>query len=547
MTEYDAQCYITITNSHVAAYSGPIWCGWVSVVQKGSCVLTSISLSLRDLLGEEYIDAVVRARHALTGTPVADLVALADEQVEFWPEDVARRSRDLAERTGTNLVAGLAHPADGAGTQAFQRAQNHAAAPIGGLGVCRIGQDGRIYLAAKSEHYQASLGHGFPGYRLIDLARRLGIPNATHNNTRGQVTRLAEEALVAAAAPGLAPAADGTPGLHALTRVINLETGSLAAEAALKLMLNRFYSADGGEAALAGRTPVFLVMADAVGGPAANYHGTTVAAQLLRGLWPELLRRLDAAGIVRVVPVPPNDSRAFLEALLRYNAGDYAVAGFCHEIVLMNYGGLRLEEDYLREVYAACHQAGVPVFCDEIQSGAWCGELFLFRRYGLRPDLVAVGKGFPGGEYPASKILVTAELDALSQFGALVTNGQEELASLAYLVTMTFVSANAAHIEDVGAYLQHRLRELVTSFPVLAGVTGDGLMAGLQFHEGAVAVEFCGRLEREHGIDTSVQAYKPSAPPVALMKLPVITEVEIVDVLIDRMERVLSTLGEVAR
>ncbi|PZQ47901.1 MAG: hypothetical protein DI570_26370, partial [Phenylobacterium zucineum] len=121
------------------------------------------------------------------------------------------------------------------------------------------------------------------------------------------------------------------------------------------------------------------------------------------------------------------------------------------------------------------------------------------------------------------------------------------LASLAYLVTMTFVSANAAHIEDVGAYLQHRLRELVTSFPVLAGVTGDGLMAGLQFREGAVAVEFCGRLEREHGIDTSVQAYKPSAPPVALMKLPVITEVEIVDVLIDRMERVLSTLGEVAR
>ena len=35
--------------------------------------------------------------------------------------------------------------------------------------------------------------------------------------------------------------------------------------------------------------------------------------------------------------------------------------------------------------------------------------------------------------YPASKILTSAAFDSLSQFGALVTNGQEELASLAYL------------------------------------------------------------------------------------------------------------------
>lgn len=85
------------------------------------------------------------------------------------------------------------------------------------------------------------------------------------------------------------------------------------------------------------------------------------------------------------------------------------------------------------------------VLCDEIQSCAWYDGLFLFRKYGLTPDFVSVGKGFPGGVYPASKILTSAAFDSLSQFGALVTNGQEELASLAYLVTMEFIGANGAH------------------------------------------------------------------------------------------------------
>ena len=59
----------------------------------------------------------------------------------------------------------------------------------------RVGEDGRLWLISKSEHYHVPLGHGFPGYALLDRARRLGIPNATHNNTRGRITRLLEEEL----------------------------------------------------------------------------------------------------------------------------------------------------------------------------------------------------------------------------------------------------------------------------------------------------------------------------------------------------------------
>lgn len=67
-------------------------------------------------------------------------------------------------------------------------------------------------------------------------------------------------------------------------------------------------------------------------------------------------------------------------------------------------------------------------------------------------------------------------------------------------------------------------------------------MAGIQFHDATTATGFCHALEAEHGIDTSTQAYKPSAPPTALTKLPLIADEVTVEVILDRMDVVLAGL-----
>ncbi len=510
-------------------------------------MFTPVSRSLRDLVGGDYLDAVIRTNHLLTGRSLEGLRALAEDPVDFFPTAFAKRSAQLAQLAGQSLLPGFDDGEQGAPTDAFRHAQNTASAPLGGLGVCRIGQDGRIHLAAKSEHYQLALGHAFPGYGLIDRARELGIPNATHNNTRGHITRRAEVALVRAA-NGIEDAMEVSALLaseapRALNRVLNLETGSLAAEAALKIMLTSFYGADGGRAQQTGLIPVFLVLGDWAGGLAANYHGTTVLAQTLRGLWPELAAAAAQSGLFEVVPVPIDDTDGFRARFEHYNTGPYRVAGFCHEIVLMNYGGHTLDAEFLRAAYRLCQEHQVLVLCDEIQSGAWYSDLFLFRRYGIQPDMVAIGKGFPGGVYPASRLILTRAADRLSQFGALVTNGQEELASLAYLITMEFVQANGEYIEAVGRHYQDRLAGLVRRFPgQLAAVAGDGHMGCLRFQEPAAAVEFCRRLD-DLGIDTSTQAHKPGAPPTALTKLPLISDETTVAAVVCRMATVLEGLA----
>lgn len=516
-----------------------------------------VARSLADLVGPEHVEAACAARAFLGGENARDLQALARERVEFYPAALQARLAALLPRVGSQVVAprGGASAA-GAGTAAFCAATRTAAAPVSALGYYRVGEDGRLYLTTKSEHYHAPLGHAFPGYALVERARALGIPNATHNNTRGHITRRLEEELIRTAnglarddRAGLAAVLGERDSLRVLNRVLNLETGSLAAEAALKLLLARFHrmQPEMSEPPARGRVPVLLVMGNEDGGLQANYHGTTVLTQMMRGMWPELQAQLTAARVWRLVAIRPNCREDLDRAFAAHARGETVIAGFFHEIIMMNYGGCRLTPEFLRHAYALCEAHGVPTVVDEIQSGVWAPQLFLFREYGLRPSCVAVGKGFPGGEYPASRLLFSAALDRMPQFGALVTNGQEELAALAYLVTMEWAQANAAATAELGERFETRVRELAGQFPqVIAGVDGWRHMTSLRFTDLAQAKAFAATLNGR-GLDISAQTYKADCPPVVLTKLPLTADGAVIEAVIGAMRAVLGPLESRAR
>lgn len=499
--------------------------------------------SLSDLLGCEYAAAVKASAVVLHGLDEEAADCLIDERIPFFPESMAVHLDELLVKVGQRMVPPFTNQNEGAATRSFARATHRRAAPLSALGPYRIGEDGRLYYAAKSEHYHASLGHAFAGYQLIERAKKLGIPNATHNNTRGFITRHMERELIRHV-NGLAT--EDSTGLEAvlasqepqvLNRVINLETGSLAVEAGVKMMLRRFYRLEptDGLPLYSGKTPVILVVADYEGGPQANYHGTTIITQTMRGLWSELYQRCADQEIYRVVTVRQNDINDFRQKIEQYNSGLYKTAGFLHEIVLMNYGGILLEQSYLQAAYDLCRAYATPVLVDEIQSCMWYSGMFLFRHYQLKPDFVILGKGFSGGEYPASKVMTTYEMDSLSQFGALVTNGQEELASLAYLVTMAFVADHGGELDQTGSYFAKALTGLKVRYPhLIAKIEGCGHLAAIHFQDLNLAVRFAGMMN-EKCIDISAQTYKAHCPPAVLLKPPIIASLKAIDYLIDQM------------
>jgi acetylornithine/succinyldiaminopimelate/putrescine aminotransferase len=511
---------------------------------KSKMKITNLKLSLEDLLGGEYVNAVCESRAFLENRNKKELLDIATEKIEFWPDSFSKRADELLEFVGKKVCPGMDNSSIGAATASFQKATNKKMAPLSGSGFIRVGEDGRAYLVSKSEHYHASLGHNFPGYKLIDNARKLGILNATHNNSRGHITRLVEEELVRVAngirrgdREKLDPVLNSQKE-HCLNKVINLETGSLAVEAALKMMLARFYRLDKTYAPPKheGKIPVFIVMGDNEGGKIANYHGTTIITQTLRGMWPELYETLESNNIYRVATLRINDIENFRDIIKEFDNGKYKVAGFFHEIILMNYGGIRLTEEFLKEAYEICDAHDIPTIVDEIQSCIWSPELFQFREYGLNPDFVSIGKGFPGGEYPASKILASSHMDNLNQFGALVTNGQEELASLAYLITIAFAEANSEYTREIGNYYEEEIKKLGKKHPdKISRTEGKAHLSTIFFHTPESCTKFV-KFLLDECIDVSAQTYKAQCPPAALTKIPLVSSFKMVDFLIGKFE-----------
>lgn len=510
--------------------------------------MKNISRSLADLLGEKYLEAVKSVAVNINEMDSDEVDRLIHEKVEFFPDSFVKKSDELALKTGEKVVDGFDDDMIGAPTNSFRNATHLNMAPLGGMGCCRIGQDGKVYLAAKSEHYHIPLGHNFPGYKLITNARKLGIPNATHNNTRGYITRLAERKIVSYA-NGVHDDSEldkilASEEKGVLNRIINLETGSLACEAAIKMMLARFYRVEetSSKPKYEGKIPVFLVMEDNKEGFTANYHGTTIFAQTLRGMWPDFYKKCEENELYKIVSVKKNDLADFEEKIKKYNTGKYKTAGFSHEIILMNYSGIRLTKEFLQGAHKLCREYDTFTMTDEIQSCMWYDGLFLFKQYGLTPDFVIIGKGFPGGEFAASKVITTFEADTLSQFGALVTNGQEELASLAYLITMEFVGDNGEYIEEMGHKVEVELAKVSADYPeLLDAPEGLGYLSAIHFKNIEKAAEFS-KIMNGMCIDISAQLYKADCPPAVLLKMPLIMTDNVLSFFIEKLKDGLNKL-----
>ena len=87
------------------------------------------------------------------------------------------------------------------------------------------------------------------------------------------------------------------------------------------------------------------------------------------------------------------------------------IAGFMLEPIQGENGVVIPSEDYLANVRRLCTQYNVLMIADEVQTGCGrTGRLLCVDHFGVRPDIVLLGKSTTGGYYPASLILCDANI-----------------------------------------------------------------------------------------------------------------------------------------
>jgi acetylornithine/N-succinyldiaminopimelate aminotransferase len=148
-------------------------------------------------------------------------------------------------------------------------------------------------------------------------------------------------------------------------------------------------------------------------------------------------------------------------------------------------GGVRVPPpNFLRALRTLCDQHGLLLIFDEVQTGfARTGDLFVYQRAGVTPDIMTIAKALGGG-FPVGACLATAEASKGMTAGTHgSTFGGNPLAMAVGNAVLDVMLAPGfiEHVRDVALRLKQRLAEIKDRHPsVVAEVRGEGLLVGLR-------------------------------------------------------------------
>ena len=310
--------------------------------------------------------------------------------------------------------------------------------PVKGLG-CRIWDDkGQEYLDLYGGHAVISIGHSHPHYIevLTDQLSKIGFYSNSVRNP------LQEE---------LATRLGSACGLEDYSLFLD-NSGAESNENAAKLA--SFHT--GKDRIIAFRK---------------SFHGRTSGAVALTDN-PSIVSPFNSHHKVSFCEL--NDAAGVEEVL---KGGD--VAGIIIEGI-QGCGGINLPtEAFMKELEALCRKWGACLILDEVQSGyGRTGKFFAHQWYGIRPDIITLGKGIANG-FPCGGILISPEFKATN--GMLGTTfGGNYLAMAAALATLDVIESEKLidNALKVGEYLKDNMPKS----PLIKEVRGKGLMLGIEFN-----------------------------------------------------------------
>lgn len=383
---------------------------------------------------------------------------------------------------------------------------------LAGRGLFYIAEQRRLFLDCTSGHYQMLWGYNHPELcAAIEAASRSGIVWDNHSNIpQAPLKRLAQRLIDLGNAPG------ETDPLN--TVLLGVCTGSVACAAALKIQLKVFAREHGENV-----TPVIITLSG-------NYHGTDMVPQFMRGLWPGMTRPFE------MVILEPNDTDA-LEQAFRTNGA--RVAGFWAEPIMMNREAIAVDPVYLRLAQRWCRETGALMCIDEIQTGFWMPEIFEYRRLGLQPDLVVLGKGMTAGFHPLSGVLFRERHDVLEQYDAISTNGSASMPAFVALCSLELIQQRATRIRDMANRIEAGFAGLAAEFPgTVLSAQGRGHLTGLKFRQVDAAKAFHRQL-LEAGLWTRVHAYHEGHSTI-LTKLGLLADPPVLDFVLEKFRQLLK-------
>lgn len=273
-----------------------------------------------------------------------------------------------------------------------------------------------------------------------------------------------------------------------LDRVFFVSGGSEAVESCLKLA--RQYAIAAGQGSrykIISRYP--------------SYHGATLGALALTGYAPMTAPFAPMMREMPKIPAPTcyldHDDLDWNARGLRYaellrdeirRQGPETVLAFIMEPVGgASTGALVAPDSYYARIREICDEYGILLILDEVMSGVGrTGRFLAAEHWDLRPDIVAMSKGFAAGYAPLGAMVADRRLvEPVLDKGGFIhgyTYAGNPLACAAGLAVLDEIETDdlMGNAARMGALLKLRLAELMERFPFIGDVRGLGLLLAFE-------------------------------------------------------------------
>ncbi|MDD4869701.1 MAG: aspartate aminotransferase family protein [Kiritimatiellae bacterium] len=219
------------------------------------------------------------------------------------------------------------------------------------------------------------------------------------------------------------------------------------------------------------------------------FHGRTMGAQLAGGM--ERLKKwmVDRDPSFIQVPFPDgykNENTSFdlfLSTLKEKNVTPGEIAGVMSE-TYQGVGPDFLPNDYAKKLEKFCKENDIVLIMDEVQAGfGRTGKMFGFEHYGIKPDLIACGKGITSS-LPLSAVIGRTDIMGLYAPGSMTsTHSASPLTVVSAIENLKIIKKEklVERSARLGKILAGGLARVQKKYPqVLGCLQARGLVAGIQ-------------------------------------------------------------------
>ena len=219
------------------------------------------------------------------------------------------------------------------------------------------------------------------------------------------------------------------------------------------------------------------------------FHGRTMGAQLAGGMDKLKTWIVDEGKTFIQVPFPDgykNEDTSFdlfLSTLSEKGIKPEEIAGVMTE----SYQGVGPDffpDEYAQKLEAFCKEHDIVTIYDEVQAGfGRSGKMFTYEHYGVKPDLIACGKGI-SSSLPISAVIGRKDIMELYAPGSMTSTHSASPLPVVSAIENLKIIHNENLVEkaaSLGKVLMPGLERIQKKYPdVLGCLQGRGLVAGIQ-------------------------------------------------------------------